>query len=85
MYQKVIGVYKTKVWKLIPTLWRYWWVKTLSTYCTTYIGILLDYPESIIVDKTLEVDKWNNDIKSMTLTQLASPCNKYMLPPVIFS
>ena len=55
----------------------------IPTKCLECIDITLDFPESIIVDRTLEVEEWNNDIESMKLPRLASACNKYMLPSVL--
>ena len=77
--QRVTHEYRTKVWQPIPKLWQYWLVDTLPTKYSEYIGITIDFPESVIVERILEVEAWNNDIESMKLPRLASACNKYPL------
>ena len=62
----------------MPKLWQYWWIDTLPTKCSEYIDITLDFPESIIVDRTFESEELNNNIKSMKSPHISSSCNKYI-------
>ena len=81
--ENVISSYKSKVWQLIPKLWRYWWVDNLTLFECAYNDITIDYPESIIVDRSLENMEWLADIGSQKLPHISSACNKYMMPCVL--
>ena len=80
---KVIDTYGYTVWKLIPTPWRYWWIDNIHLFQHEYSNVTIDYPEPIIVDRSIEVEEWNSDMNSQLLPRIASSCNKYMIPNIL--
>ena len=59
MNEKVISVYGTKVWKLIPKLWRQWWISNISDFEYSYHDITMEYPKYIIVYRSIESNEWD--------------------------
>ena len=58
--EKVMNVYGIKVWQLIPTLWRHWWIDNIRAFFN-YLNVTLEYPRCIIIDRSPE--KRRMDIK----------------------
>ena len=59
-------------------------MNSLQTHLPNVYGsISLDSPEALFIDRTLEMQEWNSDLKSQLLTRLASSCNKYLIPKVL--
>ncbi len=81
--EEVMNEYGIKVWQLIPTLWRHWWVDNIRAFIFKYRNITLDFPKCIIIDRSLEKDEWTSDMESQLLLRIASSCNKYMLPCIL--
>ena len=80
----ILHKYGSKVWQLIPTQWRHWWiraVKDLNIYI--YDDVTIDMPPPIIYDMTHDINDWNCNINSMLLSNLASTCNQYLMPCVL--
>jgi hypothetical protein len=71
------------VWKMIPNVWRHWWLDKISKYVPEYHEITMDQPPSIIIDRTIEMNNWNSDIQSQKLPNLAKCCNESMMPTVL--
>ena len=78
--KRVTDVYKDKCWQLVPQLWRHWWIDTLPIFNENYNTVTLDYPESIIKDRSSEIEEWKNDIGSQMLPRIVSSCNKHIIP-----
>ena len=81
--EEVMNAYGIKVWQLIPTLWRHWWVDNIRAFIFKYRNISLEFPKCIIIDRSYEKDEWTSDIESQLLPRIASACNKYMLPCIL--
>ena len=79
----MISIYGNKVWKLIPSQWRYWWVETLPLVCGRYDNVSIDSPYAITVDKSFELVEWKTKINSQLLPEIEFACNKYMMPTIL--
>ena len=73
------------LWKFIPSIWRHWWV---ADFITTIRNeeerncISLDRPQPFFIDRTSDIEEWEDLIKSQTLPNLRYTCNKYCIPTV---
>ena len=56
--KRVTDAYTNKFWKLVPQLWRHWWIDTLPIFNVNYNHITLEYQESIIKDQSSEKEEW---------------------------
>ena len=84
MNENVISVYGNRAWQLVPTYWRHWWVETLPLATLNgYNDITIDYPPSIITDRTCELNDWKNKNDSNMLFEIAQACNRHMMPTVL--
>ena len=81
--EDVISIYRDKVWKLIPSQWRHWWVDTLPLVCEGYDNISIESPYPVTVDKTFELVEWRTKINSQLLPEIEFACNKYMMPTIL--
>ena len=73
--------YNTRIWQLIPQTWRYWWYSSASGRFRD--NITLHNPQSLFVDKTVEMNEWDSDIESMSLARLRDTSNKHLMPCVL--
>ena len=80
---KVIKVYGNTVWKLIPQLWRYWWLFNIKKSDPVYNDVTLYDPLPAIKDICIEQKEWKSDQQSLFLPNISSSCNKYMMPTVL--
>ena len=72
------------IWKFIPLQWRRWWIDEVHTqFPTFYRNVTLSLPTSIFVDRTNDINTWNNNIDSGKLMTIAEVCNKLLLPTVL--
>ena len=55
----------------------------IEMYPNVFQAISIDNPSPIFVDRTLEIDEWNEDINSYELARLASTCNKHLMPKIL--
>ena len=69
----------------MPHLWRHWWIDTLPIFNVNSNHITLEYPESIIKDRTSGKEEWKNDIGLQILPHIIYSCNKHMIPCVLCS
>ena len=76
----VASVYGIKVWQLIPTPWRYWWVDTIHIDSDDYGEVSISNPKPIIFDQTMHLFEWRTKIDSKKLFEISNACNKYMIP-----
>ena len=79
--EKLIGKYQSRIWQLIPSPWRYWWVDAANQCFNDRIS--LEFPKSIISDRTCEMNEWDSDIKSMGLGRLRDTTNKHLMPCIL--
>ena len=77
----LIQTYHSRIWQLIPQPWRYWWID--NAIACFYDRISLDIPESLFIDKTLQMEEWDSDIDSMSLSRLRDTSNKHLMPCVL--
>ena len=49
-----MNLYGIKVWQLIPTLWRHWWIDNIRAFVFNYLNVTLEYPICIIMDRIPE-------------------------------
>ena len=80
--KEVIEKYGVLIWKLIPKIWRHWWLKEMNKY-QHLSDVTIDEPEPIIIDKTIEQSEWQSDTESLLLPKIANACNKYMMPTIL--
>ena len=70
------------LWKFIPVQWRFWWLDEFLRV-STHINITVNDPMPFFVDKTHDINHWNELIQSLTLPNLAEACNRYLLPTIL--
>ena len=80
--EDVFDNYGDYVWRLIPIEWRACWVRTIRIK-TNHHDISLDYPPSIVYDKTSSIGKFDSDIASGLLGRLRDTSNKFCHMDVI--
>lgn len=76
--------YGSSIWRFIPLQWRYWWIDEAKA-CFPHIfnSVSIDSPSPIFIDKTMEINEWNDDVNSYLLPRLASSCNKHLMPNIM--
>ncbi len=75
----------THLWKFIPLLWRHWWIEEFKSTISN-VGesnnIRLDHPKPFFIDRTCEIEEWEERISTFSLPDLQYACNKYCIPYV---
>ena len=72
--------YGNTIWKFTPTIWRHWW---LESVCYFFDNITIEEPFSYFVDRSPEIDRWNQLINSHTLPNLRDACNELLVPKIL--
>ena len=80
---KVISIYGTKTWQLIPKQWRYWWSDILPYINCAYEDISIVSPPPITVDHSQTLQRFKSRIASNMLQEIATACNENMVPIVL--
>ena len=75
-------VYGSKMWKLIPYKWREWWIEPTKQF-ECFSDITMDSPTPYFVDRTSDIDHWNEEIGSGSLSRLKKCVNELLLPTVL--
>ena len=77
-------VYGSNIWRLLAREFRMWWLSYCQSYFPDVYGyITLDDPEPVFDDLTIKIKKWNENIDSATLPNLASACNEMIMPTIM--
>ena len=74
------------LWKFIPFIWRYWWLdefKSSVLDSNERNNISLRYPKPFFIDRSCEMQEWEEQICSQTLPNLRTACNKFCIPNVL--
>ena len=79
--QELVTIYGQRIWQFIPQTWRYWWITSAADLFTDEVS--LHHPQSVFVDKTMEINEWDTDIESMNLSRLRDTTNKHLMPRVL--
>ena len=73
---KVKSCYGLFVWKLIPQIWRHWFIGDLkSIEEITYGKITLHLPKPSFIDITYQKKEFDDLVKSHSLPNIAKGCN----------
>jgi predicted GIY-YIG superfamily endonuclease len=72
--------YGSHLWRFIPIPWRHWWITAASDRLN---DITIDHPLPFFVDRTKEINDWDNLIGSYSLPNLRDACNKYLVPTIL--
>ena len=76
--------YGNRIWKFIPSQWRHWWLSSVcECFPVVFEDITIDDPSPAFVDRTAEIDEWNDDIDSKLIARLADTCNKHLMPKIL--
>ena len=68
----------TILWKVIPWLMRPWWIESLRNFGAPdypYSNITIESPVPIFIDKTIDVETYNDDFNSGTFSGVISTMN----------
>ena len=70
--------------KIVPLEWREWCFDDIVLQFPEYYNsILITEPQSIFVDRTKDLETWNEGTKSQKLSSIADVCNQFLLPNVL--
>ena len=75
------NIYGSYVWKLFPKNWRRWWINTLPQV-PCFHNVTIEYPPSLLVDKTSDLEEFNEDIATGILATIAKTINKHLMPTI---
>ena len=78
----LLSKYGSQIWSFIPSQWRYWWIHSLKINII-FDNMTISSPKPIFIDRSLEIQEWNDDISSLLLSRLASSCDKHILPRIL--
>ena len=69
---------------IVPLEWREWWFNEIVVQFPAYHNsILIADQKSILMDKTKDLESWNEGIKFKELSYIADVCNQFILPSFI--
>ena len=74
-------IYGSRLWQFLPITWRFWWLEEASRYFQDNIS--LHNPESLFIDKTREINEWDQEIDSKNIGRLRDVSNKLLMPCVL--
>ena len=66
------------LWKLVPTLWRPWWIDELKKTVPAYHAVTLHWPHPAFKDVTIDRQDMEEAILDGTLPELVRACNEHM-------
>ena len=73
------------IWKIVPLIWREWWFDYIVLQFPAYYNsISITEPQFIFMDRTKDLETWNEGIKSQELSYIANVCNQFLLPNVLY-
>ena len=82
MYE-VKGIYGVRIWEIVPTEWRGWWIRTLKRFVVNiYNEITFHTPSPLFEERTSDRTKWEINMKSYLLNNLKETCNELLMPCV---
>ena len=84
----VLSIYGDRVWCLIPSQWRHWWIESVKEYIAPrngndYSNVTLNFPHPAIVDRSLDQIEMIADISSFNLGRIMDTMNKHLIPDVL--
>ena len=73
------------IWGFIPLIWRKWWYDEIKLQFPIYYdhSISLLQPDAFFVDRTEDLNIWNNAMECQQLSSIADVCNRFLLPTVL--
>ena len=70
--------------EIVPLGWRGWWFDDIVLQFPAYYNsISIIDPQSIFMDRTKDLETWNEGIKSQKLSSIDDVCNQFLLPNVL--
>ena len=72
--------YGNLIWKFVPTTWRYWWLDSFQAF---FADTSIEQPCSYFVDRTYDIQRWDELITSCTLPNLRDACNELLIPKIL--
>ena len=75
-------IYGSKLWSLIPVVWRHWWIDEVKKH-HCYRNVSLHSPAAYFNDISLDILEFKSDIDSLLLGRLKDGTNKHIIPTVL--
>ena len=75
-------IYGSKLWSLIPVVWRHWWIDEVKKH-HCYRNVSLHSPAAYFNDISLDILEFKSDIDSLLLGRLMDGTNKHIIPTVL--
>ena len=72
----------TKLWQVLPCLWRKWWIKSVKQF-PCYSEVTVSDPESQVNEVTKDVREVSNALRELKLVTLAQTCDKLLSVPTV--
>ena len=70
--------------EIVPLGWRGWWFDDIVLQFPAYYNsIFITDSQSIFMDRTKDLETWNEGIKSQKLSSIDDVCNQFLLPNVL--
>ena len=70
--------------KIVPLEWHEWWFDDIVIQFTKYYNsIEITEPQSIFIDRTEDLETWNEGIKYQKLSSISDVCNQFILINVL--
>ena len=77
-----ISLYGDKLWTVIPTVWRYWWIDSVQEI-SSLNHLTLFEPAAVIQDRTDDCFEFTSGISSQKLGVIKKVCDSHLLPDVL--
>ena len=80
--EELLELHGSNLWKLIPQLWRKWWVKTAQKFIHAMDHITISEPRAIVRDGTPHCERMRRMDKELTIKELHNAWDDHSLPCV---
>ena len=80
--EMLIAQHGTKVWSIIPTIWRPWWIEEVKGCHEAYENVTLQHLPSVIADVTVPLTEFQAAINSNAAGKIRTACNNHLHPVV---
>ena len=81
--ESIQDVYGDIMWRFIPNNMRRWWLESIDIF-HCFSEITIRNPKSYFLDITYDNEDMMTNIRSGNFRKVATACNKYLLPTVLF-
>jgi predicted GIY-YIG superfamily endonuclease len=80
--ETLIAQHGNKLWSIIPTIWRPWWIQEVQRCHQVYETVTLQHLPSLVTDVTISLTKFEAAISSNEAVKIRNACNEYLRPAV---